>query len=317
MEATSLKKIIILTPLYNDWKSYYQLQKNIIKAIDPLEQYQLHFIVVDDFSLEEHEAEYLDPHRTTIIHLVRNLGHQRALAIGLSYIKAEIKNFDIVISMDSDGEDKPEDIVTMLQVHEKQTKKSIIFAYRQKRTESISFKIFYVFYKSIFKILTGKKIGFGNFSLIPKLSVQKLVYVSELWNNYPSSVIKSRLAYTTIPTERGIRYDGTSKMNFVSLVMHGLSAVAVYIETVSVRLILFFIGLMVLSVVGIFIIICIKYFTNLAIPGWATDSILNLIIILAQAFIATLLLTFVILSNRNLRNIVPAQDYKSYILEDE
>ncbi len=307
------RKLVILTPIFNDRESYTILQQHISGIMESQQEYKLHFLAVDDFSTEPIPAELKKQSNTTILHLVRNLGHQRALAIGMSFIKNEMTDTDLVISMDGDGEDRPEDIPLLLGVYEKQPSPSIVFAQRKKRTEGILFRIFYFFYKSIFKGLTGHTISFGNFSLIPFPLLERLVYVSEIWNNYPSAVIKSRLPYRGVLTNRGRRYRGDSKMNFVSLVLHGLSAVSVYIEVVAVRLILFFIFLMFLSLIGIALVVFIRFFTQFAVPGWATNVTLGFMVIIAQGITGTFLLTFMILSNRNAKNIIPDLDYKFYL----
>ena len=185
-------------------------------------------VIVDDCSSQD--LEHLVAFRgqqVQIVRLYRNLGHQRAIAIGLSYIAKEV-SCEKVIVMDADGEDAPKDINALVAASE-QSPDRIVFAQRTKRQESFTFRFFYGIYKFIFRQLTGKVITFGNFSLIPQRRLQNLVRVSEIWNNFPGGIIRSRIPYVAIPTERGKRLAGESKMNFVSLVLHGLSTISVLI----------------------------------------------------------------------------------------
>jgi hypothetical protein len=160
--------------------------------------------------------------------------------------------------MDSDGEDKPEDIIQLIEASDKELDK-IIFAKRTKRHEAIWFQVFYSVYKFIFSFLTGKTIAFGNFCIIPPALLTKITFVSEIWNHFSGGVIRSKLPYKHIPIERGKRLYGKSKMNFTSLVLHGLSAISVHIDTVAVRLVIFTISLVAISIFAIFTVIVIKF----------------------------------------------------------
>jgi hypothetical protein len=168
-------------------------------------------------------------------------------------------------------------------------------------------------YKIIFRILTGTAISFGNFCLIPSELLKKLVFVSEIWNHFAAGVIRSKLPIITIPTARNGRIEGGSTMNWSSLVLHGLSAIAVHMETVSVRLLLATLTLILLSILGMGVVWGIRLFTDLAIPGWATNFSIGLIIILMQAFLISLFLVFLILTARTQRLFSPQADYGQYV----
>lgn len=307
------KKIVFLTPVYNDWECYTLLVERISAIMASLSGYTYSFLAVDDFSTEPVPESLEGKGEISILHLVRNMGHQRALAIGMAYIRNDLSGVDLVISLDGDGEDRPEDITLLLDANDRNQGEAIVFAQRRKRSEGVLFRLFYFFYKFIFTLLTGQKISFGNYSLIPSRLLERLVYVSEIWNNYPSAVIKSRLPYSGVLTDRGRRYKGESKMNFVSLVLHGLSAVSVYIEVLAVRLILFFLALMGSSLFGIAVAVFLRFFTPFTVPGWATNMTLGFLIIIAQGITGTFLLTFMILSNRNSKSVIPNEDYRSFI----
>jgi hypothetical protein len=305
---------IIVTPLYKDWDSLQILLQNLKKELGSLWM-TTGLVVVDDFSLESIPSFVQDGDgRIEVLELVRNMGHQKAIAIGLAHAvnaHPEAQNFVI---MDSDGEDRPEDVVRLIK--ELQEKKSgFCFARRIKRTEGGVFRVLYKFYKQAFRFLTGQNISFGNFCCMDAEVAKRLVHVSEIWLHFSSAVIKSKLPYSTLPTHRGIRYRGKSKMNYTSLINHGLSAIAVYSEFVAVRITLLSVVMSCIAGAGILIIIGIKQFTELAIPGWASFVVLGLASLIAQFFSLGLLLSFVILSAKTIKNINPSNVYKDYIFK--
>jgi hypothetical protein len=214
--------------------------------------------------------------------------------------------------MDADGEDKPEDIPLLVE-KAKAEKDKIIFGTRQRRYEGLWFRLFYFLYKIVFRSLTGKKISFGNFCAIPYKRLMNIVYVSDLWNHFSGGLIRSRIPYTSIPLERGVRYHGTSKMNFISLIIHGLSAISVYTDTLAVRSLIVTFAAICIATIGIITVAAIRFFTPFAIPGWASFVTLSFLIIIFQAFLISLLLIFSVLSYRTQNRFIPAVSYKSYI----
>lgn len=168
-----------------------------------------------------------------ILRLALNLGHQRAIAVGLCAV-ADRTQFDAVLVMHSDGEDRPADIAALLEAS-RQHPDHVVLARRAKRSESPAFRFWYLIYKLIFHTLSGQVISFGNYSVVPMSAVQRLVHMPELWNNLAACILRSRLPCTTVPTARGVRYSGRSTMNLVSLVVHGLSVMSVYSDVIFVR----------------------------------------------------------------------------------
>ncbi|MBC7440751.1 MAG: glycosyltransferase, partial [Flavobacterium sp.] len=195
-----IKKVYCLTPVYNDWESCNILLSHIEKLqVAQKADYKFHIIIVNDGSSEEQQSLLSTANlQITIVNLKINIGHQRAIAVGLQYIHNEINDFDYVIVMDSDGEDKPEDILVLLAKNKQDTKDKIIFAQRNKRQESLLFKTGYFFYKRIFSYLTGQKISFGNFSLIPKSLLIKVVHQNNIWNHYSGGIIQSKIPFDKV-----------------------------------------------------------------------------------------------------------------------
>lgn len=303
---------VILIPQYNDWEALNLLIARINEDLDPDTLADTSLLIVDDCSSIDQPTPFT-PFRgkgVKMIRLYRNLGHQRAIAIGLSYVSAEV-DCDKVIVMDADGEDAPKDINLLLK-KSRELPGKLIFSRRTKRRESMLFKFFYQIYKLIFRLLTGKVINFGNFSVVPRAKLQNLVRVSEIWNNYPGGVIKSRLPYDDVPLERAARLAGESKMNFFSLVLHGLSTISVLIDIAAVRIL---VGSIVMSLgVGaiIVIILFLKIIGN-ATPGWASTLSSTLMIVMLQALLISLLLVFMVLQYRTQQHFIPALHYRDFI----
>lgn len=298
-------KIAIVTPLFNDWDCLYELVEDIRKVLLPTQFSDYRIVVVNDCSSLEVDATKLAGHPVEIIHLNKNLGHQKSIAIGISYLNKNSEQ-DLVVVMDVDGEDKPEHLPILLEEAVNGKANEIVFARRTKRKESFFFKIFYKIYKYIFVFLTGKVINFGNYSVIPKSLLDKVAHISDIWNHYPGGVIRSRLLYKSVGLERGERYMGKSKMNYTSLVIHGLSAVAVYVDTVSVRLLIAVSLLIMTAIFGISLVFIFDYH----IPIW---GLLLFFGILSQAFLSTLILVFTVLSYRVNFNFLPAVHFQDYI----
>jgi hypothetical protein len=168
-----------------------------------------------------------------------NQGHARCIATGLKYIY-EKEDFDYVIPMDGDGEDRPEEIKEFLYKIENLKNKTLI-GERIKRSESLLFKICYQFHKLITFTFTGKLIKFGNYTCLPKDTVEKLVNEKATWNSFSGSLTKIEKDLLSVPSIRGTRYFGPSKMSFFNLFKHSLSIISVFRNTVLIRSALFII----------------------------------------------------------------------------
>ena len=230
-------KIIFVIPVYNDEASLKKLIDNI--KIE-LKQFTLHFVIVDDCSNDNFKS-LVDFSGLDLITLKYNQGSQKAISIGLNYIFDKKIEFDHIIIMDSDGEDRPTDL-TLLISESAKDKSLVIFASRKKRLETSLFKFFYFLYRFIFKLLTGKKINFGNFSCISKELLNNIIKISYIDFHYSASIINSKQDYKSIPCDKGNRYMGHSKMSFFNLILHALKSLSIFSKEIFIRfLIMFFI----------------------------------------------------------------------------
>jgi hypothetical protein len=306
------EKFRILIPVYEDWKALHLLLPLLDQELSA-SGFRADLLIVDDGSSEsnfltEKEKCFRSIETIDILSLRRNVGHQRAIAVGLSYLEASQLCHPVVV-MDCDGEDDPGDVPRLIKECSAHQDRKIIFAARTRRSESFFFKAFYQLYRLIHFLLTGVQVQVGNFSVIPAGVLRRVVAVSELWNHYAAAVYKARLPIALIPAQRKCRLHGSSRMNLVALVVHGLSAMAVFGDRIGVRLLIVVSMGMSLVTIALVTVIGIRLLTTLAIPGWATYVTGILLVILIQMLIVVLVFAFVTLAGRNAVNIIPSRDY--------
>jgi len=311
---------VVIIPVYNDWESASILLGRLDSTL-AAENISAEVLVVDDGSSQPGDSFMAAApplqaiRKVEVLRLNRNLGHQRAIAIALSYV-SERQDYTAAVIMDGDGEDDPADVPRLISEGEVAGEGRIIFAARGKRSEGLIFRSFYYIYKKMYSLMTGVAISFGNFSMVPRQLLERLVVVAELWNNYPASVMKARLPYGTITTRRGCRYTGSSRMNLVSLIIHGLSAISVFGEIIGVRALIAMILLSILSFLSIVIVVAIRLILpEIAVPGWASYLVASFLVILLQSFTMTLFFIFMILHSRNYTSFLPRRDFRFYILD--
>ena len=232
-------KITILTPVYNDWKSASKLIEEINTIVKDLDA-EFSLVIVNDASTEEKPTTISSTENLSsieILNIKNNQGHGRCIATGLKHI-FQNKEFDYVIPMDSDGEDRPEEIKSFLEYIKYDEGKPIV-GERVKRSENFIFKTCYHLHKIITYAFTGQSIKFGNYTCLPKSTVEKLINDKSTWNSFSGSLVKLEKNRSSSPSIRGSRYFGPSKMSFKSLIKHSLSIISVFKLAVVLRSILF------------------------------------------------------------------------------
>ena len=234
-------KYIILIPIYNDRESLKSLIENINTEIKDLTS-EISVVDINDASSQQIIETYSNIENLQsfeIINMKENRGHTRCIASGLKYI-FEKKEFDFVIPMDGDGEDRPEEIKNFIHITEQSGEKSVV-GERVQRSEGLFFKLCYQFHKFLTLTFTGKSIKFGNFTCLPKSTVKKMLEEKSTWNSFSGSLKKIEKDLISIPSTRGKRYFGPSKMSFFKLLKHSLSIISVFRKTVLIRSALFII----------------------------------------------------------------------------
>jgi len=242
-----MKKIKILIPVYNDWQSVFKLLENIDKGLEAWDSDVAHIsvIIVNDASTEEkpiNTSTFNSLKSIQVINMKVNKGHARCNAAGLKYINANC-DFDLVIPMDADGEDRPDELGPLLcKAYEYPDK--VITANRVKRSEGLFFRFCYLVHKYITFIFTGKSIKYGNYTCLPKFVVNQMINDSATWSSFSGSLAKiiKDENQASISSTRGVRYFGPSKMSFINLLKHSLSIITVFKITLLIRSTLFLIA---------------------------------------------------------------------------
>ena len=233
-------KIIILIPVYNDYKSVFKLIEEINLNVSNLED-KFSIILIDDASIDVpavFSPKIDNVEAFKIVKMKKNMGHARCIATGLKHI-FENENFDYVLPMDGDGEDRPEEIKDFIE-HINYSPNTTIVGERVKRSENFIFKFCYEVHKILTFIFSGKLIKFGNFSCIPKSTVEKMINEKATWSSFSGSLTKVEKNKSSTPSTRGSRYFGPSKMSFYNLLKHSFAIIAVFKATVIIRCIIFY-----------------------------------------------------------------------------
>ena len=267
-------KFKILIPVYNDWQSVSKLLDDINFNLLNLD-HEISVIIINDASnhdRNEEEKNFENISSIKILNMKINQGHARCIATGLKYIY-EKENFDYVIPMDGDGEDRPEEIKEFINQAQTSNEKSIV-GERVKRSENLFFKTCYQLHKLITLTFTGKSIKYGNFTCLTKSTVEKMINDKSTWNSFSGSLKKVESELISISSTRGTRYFGPSKMSFYNLIKHSLSIISVFRKTFLIRSALFVIIYILLiksnaSVITaiplVFLLIAVYSISNLAL----------------------------------------------------
>ena len=305
---TKEHSLVVVTPIYEDIEASNKLFQDLAAVFGD----QVFIVGVDDGSVRQP----VDPNSIAdagldgvVLKLKRNVGHQRAIAIGLNYVSEHLSDAQHVVIMDSDGEDVPASIKKLLKDLDSPDV-DVVVAQRKSRVESLRFKMFYVVYKLIFLFLTGRRISFGNYIGLKPNAVKRLVAMQELWIHVAGCVLTSKLRLTLCPLDRGSRYAGESKMNFVGLALHGFKGLMVFAEDVLVRVGMACAVVAAFSVFGSGAAIILKLL-GYATPGWFSVALGILLLVFLQTGVLalmTLMLTGVVKGGG-----MPSVDYRKFI----
>ena len=255
-----MKKYIILIPIFNDWQSVFKLIENIDLQIN---NEIVDVIIVNDASTESFDSnqkQFSKINSVKIINLIKNGGHRKAIATGLKYCQENLE-YDYIIPMDGDGEDRPEELKDFFnQVQE--TQPEVITATRVKRSEGFLFKFLYSMHKIFTHLITGKLIKFGNYTCLSKSAVSKLLSDGSVWLSYSGAVTKHFPQFSIIQSIRGERYFGPSKMSILALILHSLRISTVFRENIFIRVVI------VILIFGLLAYYSSAYFLIPSLAGW-------------------------------------------------
>lgn len=302
--------LVIVTPVYEDVEAASRLFQELSLVFGR----EVYIVAIDDGSVRQPlgasaiAAANLDG---VVIKLKRNVGHQRAIAIGMNYVADLLAGATRIVIMDSDGEDLPSTINELL-LPLQSDEIDVVVAQRKSRVETLRFRTFYVIYKWLFMLLAGKRISFGNFMALKPQSLKRLVAMQELWIHVAASVLTSKLRMTACSLHRGPRYAGQSKMNFVGLALHGFKGLMVFAEDVLVRVGIACAFVAAFSVIGVIAAITLKIL-GFATPGWFSIALGILVLVFLQTgalTLVTLMLTGVVKGGA-----APSVNYTDFIDE--
>jgi glycosyltransferase involved in cell wall biosynthesis len=302
-------KAVIVMPVFNDWESCGILLGHL-DALPLPGLSELRVLIVDDGSIEprpESLAQALGRgriDRVSVLELVCNVGHQRAIALGIARVAASDSG-EVLLIMDADGEDDPADIPRLLDALRTNPDAAVVGG-RAERSEGAGFRLGYLAYQTLFRALVGRQIDFGNFCAFGPRLARRLSGMSETWNHLAATLLRARVPLVALPTRRGRRYAGTGVMNLPALIAHGLSAFAVFSDQVFARLLLLSAATGSLALVGTIIVIILRFATTISLPGWASTVVGVFALLFVQAILVCLVGALQLLSARSQLGAQPA-----------
>lgn len=304
-------EVIVLTPVFNDWPCLLRLMEDLA-AVAAEHRLRIRLLVVDDGStsdapLDGIRAASAGLAGADMLRLRANVGHQRAIALGLCHLQQSCPALPVV-SMDADGEDLPSNIPLLLRQHGAYPGQ-VIAASRKERHEGPVFRLFYWLFRMLFLLAAGRRLRFGNFFLLPAEHLKRVVSSPDTWNHVPASLLTSRCGIREVFLDRGRRYHGTSRMDLAALILHGLRAISVFCDIIFVRMLLVSVGLMTASCLTILVITVLRLCTDLAIPGWASTINVELI---SMCFLLVVVVISSALFTLNAKLSLPVLPWKAF-----
>lgn len=274
----------IVSPVYRDVSSFEILREHLRDVLGP-EAAQAQFVVVDDTAGQDEEIDRLRRHAdVTVLRPPFNLGHQRAIVYALRKLLPKVGDGDAIVTLDADGEDKPEDLPRLLAAlragpGEERLKQEVVLALRTKRRESLGFKIFYRLFRLLFRSLTGATVRSGNFAAMPGSLAKRVLLHPTFDLSYSSAILALDVPVEYVACERGERYEGRSKMTYGRLAMHGLRMLMPFTDRIAIRALAAFVFFGILGAALAVVVVCLKLFTTSAIPGWTSYIALGALIV--------------------------------------
>ncbi|MGH9080775.1 MAG: glycosyltransferase family 2 protein [Acidimicrobiales bacterium] len=281
----NVTRMWIVCPSWKDVPSFTMLQartREIIEARPSDQRLEVRFVLVDDTAgTDESIAKLEADGDVRVITPPFNLGHQRAIVYGLRTALPDIDDPDLIVTMDADGEDRPEDIPRLIEpiLAKPPDHRMLSIAQRTERKESLRFKVLYLFFRLMFRTLTGTTVRSGNFAGYRAFLAKRMLRHPYFDLCYSSTLINIGIDITPVPCARGTRYEGQSRMNMLRLVMHGVRMLMPFTDRVAVRALMAFSSVFGLGILAALAVAGIRTFTNAAIPGWTTFTLLGMLIL--------------------------------------
>jgi hypothetical protein len=300
------QRLWIISPSYTDVPAFAILRERVLEAASEsplLRDLPVRFVVVDDTAGGDDAIDELQGFDDVlVVEPPFNLGHQRAIVYGLRLIASDLEDSDLIVTMDADGEDKPADLPRLVAplIEAPRDRKRLCVARRTERQESVSFRIMYFFFRIMFRALTGVTVRNGNFAAYRGWLARRMLLHPSFDICYSSTLVSLDLEVTPVPCARGTRYAGQSRMNTLRLFMHGIRMLVPFTDRIAARALTVFAALFGIGIVASLAVVGIRVFTTAAIPGWATATLLGILILSFTALGNFVVLFFVFSHSRGI-----------------
>jgi len=303
---TSARALWVVCPVYFDVDSFLTLRDRIrgeLAALGSRCPQRCRLVVVDDSGGQDPDIERLDGLADVVVMPVPfNLGHQGALVFGLRRLAPIVNADDWVVTLDADGEDKPEDLPRMLKAlaAHRSSVNHLVLALRAKRKESVTFKFGYFFFKLLFRLMTGTMTRTGNFAAFHGRVAKTLLFHPYFDLSYSSALIALNIPATFVPCDRGRRYAGESKMNFSRLMMHGLRMLMPFVDRLTIRALIAFGTIFGLGLGGSLVVVGDVAFGFWTLPDWMWVLVLAIVSLSLTGLVSLVILFVVFVHFRSL-----------------
>jgi polyisoprenyl-phosphate glycosyltransferase len=287
--ASGEERLWIVCPSYSDVEAFTLLRERILEVLRASPAHRarpVRFVVVDDTGGFDPETDCLRGYGdVTVISPPFNLGHQRAIVFGLRLVESAIDEADLVVTMDADGEDRPEDLPLLLEplLEGSGDRRRLSVARRTKRTESIRFRVMYFFFLIMFRTLTGVTVRNGNYAAYRGWLARRMLLHPYFDLCYSSTLVSLDIPVTPVPLPRGTRYAGRSRMNLFRLLMHGIRMLTPFTDRIAIRAMTAFTAIFGIGVLLSLALVATEVFTSASIPGWTTATLLGILVLSLSA----------------------------------
>jgi hypothetical protein len=295
-------RLWIVSPSYRDVESFTLLRERILEVVAAdatLHALTPTFIVVDDTGgFDDEIAGLADLADVRVVTPPFNVGHQRAIVFGLRVLLCDVDDADLIVTMDADGEDRPEDLPRLLApfLANPKDRRLLCVARRTKRQESLRFRTMYVLFRILFRTLTGTTVRSGNYAAYRGWLAKRILLHPYFDLCYSSTLVSLDMEVTSVPCPRGSRYAGRSRMNSLRLFMHGTRMLMPFTDRIAVRALSAFSTIFGIGVLLSLAVVAVRVFTSAAVPGWATATLLG-ILILSFLALGNFVVLFVVFSH--------------------
>ena len=295
------RRMWVITPVYLDVESFLLLRERLLAVVAghlSLRATAARFVVVDDSGgMDPDIARLRGLANVSVVEPPFNLGHQRAIVYGIRTTAPEMSERDLIVTLDADGEDRPEDLPRLLEplLSEPDDTRRVVLARRTRRSETPTFKALYLSFKLLFRILTGLSVRTGNYAAYRAWLARHVLQHPYFDLCYSSTLVSLNLPISFVPCERGSRYAGQSRMNLQKLLIHGLRMLMPFTDRIAIRALTAFSIIFGAGIALSLTVVGIRLFSHAAIPGWATSTLL-LILTLSFSAVGNFVLLFAVFS---------------------